>query len=158
MGYKIPTLSLSTIGTYIPIFQYPLRCKAFPLTPFIFKLFPLPMNEFTAALVAVAASLTASGIARIDGVTFTFSTDPYGLSFPEMIPVSGIHPTLGLDLHYGTDRHRCKIPKMDHGTPPVSSNDALIFTMLLFSVLTKPLSTKLPMRSRQLLRHNNWTV
>jgi hypothetical protein len=31
--------------------------------------------------------------------------------------VSGIHPTFGLDLHYGTDRHRCQIMKMDPGTP-----------------------------------------
>jgi hypothetical protein len=61
------------------------------------------MHEFTAAPVAVAASLTES-------------TDPFGPSFPETIPVSGIHPTLGLDLHYDTESHRCQITKIDPGT------------------------------------------
>jgi hypothetical protein len=75
------------------------------------------MNEFTAAPVAVAASLTASYIAHSDGVTVTVSTDHFGPSFPETIPVSGIHRTLGLDLHYDTDRHRCQITKMDPGIP-----------------------------------------
>jgi hypothetical protein len=78
---------------------------------------PLSKNEFTAATVAAAEFLTSSDISRIDGMTVTFSTDPFWVSFPEMIPVSVIHPTLGLDLHYDTDRHRCQITKMDPGTP-----------------------------------------
>jgi uncharacterized protein YjiS (DUF1127 family) len=50
-------------------------------------------------------------------VTVTFSTDPFGQSFPETIIVSGIHPTLGLVFHYDVDRHRCQLIKMDLGTP-----------------------------------------
>jgi hypothetical protein len=75
------------------------------------------MNEFTAAPVSVAASLTASDTARSDGIMVAFSKDPFGPSFTEMILVSSIHPTLGLDLHYDTDHHRCQITKIDPGTP-----------------------------------------
>jgi hypothetical protein len=66
---------------------------------------PLPLHEFTPAPVAVAASLAASSrprhgsdVHRNDGMTVTLSTDPFGPSFPETISVSGIHPSLGLEL------------------------------------------------------------
>jgi hypothetical protein len=117
MGYEMPTPLISNIGTPTPISQYPPRCKTLPPKTFICKFFPLPMNEFTATPVAVAVLLTASDIARIDGIMVTFSTDPFGPSFPETTLVSGIHPTLSLDLHYDTDRRRCQITKMDPGTP-----------------------------------------
>jgi hypothetical protein len=81
------------------------------------QVFSLPINEFTDTPITVAASLTASDIAHIDDIMVTFSTDPFGPSFPETIVVSGINPTLGLDLHYETDPHRCQITKMDPGTP-----------------------------------------
>jgi hypothetical protein len=75
------------------------------------------MNEFTSAPVAVVASATASDIDRNSSATVTFSTDPFGQSFPETIIVSGTHPTLGLVLHYNVDRHRFQLVKMDLGTP-----------------------------------------
>jgi hypothetical protein len=75
------------------------------------------MNEFTSAPVAVIASASASDIDRNSSVTVTFSTDPFGQSSPETIIVSGIHPTLGLVLHYDVDRHRCQLIKMDIGAP-----------------------------------------
>jgi hypothetical protein len=160
MGYEISTTLLSNIDTPTPISQYTRCCKTFPATPFICKFFQLPMNEFTTTLLEVAALITASDIARSDGITVTFSTHPFGPSFPEMISVSGIDPTLIFNLHYDTDRHRYQIIKMDPGTPahriPQCRNGAFIFTMLLFSVSTKPLSTQLPMHSRPLLRHDSW--
>jgi hypothetical protein len=75
------------------------------------------MNEFKSVPVAVIASVSASDIDRNISVTVTFSTDPFGQSFPETIIVSGIHPTLGLVLHYDVDRHRCQLIKMYLGTP-----------------------------------------
>jgi hypothetical protein len=75
------------------------------------------MNEFTSGPVAVIASVSASDIDHNSSVTVTFSSDPFGKSFPETINVSGIHPTLGLVLHYDVDRHRCQLIKMDLGTP-----------------------------------------
>jgi hypothetical protein len=75
------------------------------------------MNEFTSAQDAVIASVSASDIDRNSSVTVTFSTDPFGQSFPDTIIVSGIHPTLGLVLHYDVDRHHCQIIKMDLGMP-----------------------------------------
>jgi hypothetical protein len=75
------------------------------------------MNEFTSAPVAVIASVSASDTDRNSSVSVTFSTDPFGQSFPDTIIVSGIHPTLGLVLHYNVDRHRCQLIKMDLGTP-----------------------------------------
>jgi hypothetical protein len=56
------------------------------------------MNEFTSALVAVIASITVYDIDCNNSVTVTFSTDPFGPSFPETIIVSGLHPALNLDL------------------------------------------------------------
>jgi hypothetical protein len=75
------------------------------------------MNEFTSSPAAVIASVSTSDIDRNSSVTVTFSTDPFGQSFPETIIVSGIHPTLSLVLHYDVDRHRCQLIKMDLGTP-----------------------------------------
>jgi hypothetical protein len=80
------------------------------------QLLPLPMNEFTSAPAADIASVSASDIDLSSSVTVTFSTDPFGHSFPETIIVSGIHPTLGLFLHYDVNRHRCQVIKMDLGT------------------------------------------
>jgi hypothetical protein len=75
------------------------------------------MNEFTSAPAAVIASVSASDIDRNRSVAVTFSTNPFGQSFPETIIVSGIHPTIGLVLHYDVDRHRCQLIKMELGTP-----------------------------------------
>jgi hypothetical protein len=75
------------------------------------------MNEFTSAPFAVMASIDTSEIGCNNSVTVTFSTDPFGPSFHENKLVSGIHPTLGLDLHYNFDRHCCQLVKMDPGTP-----------------------------------------
>jgi hypothetical protein len=75
------------------------------------------MNKFTSTPVAVIASATASDIDRNISVTITFSTNPFGQSFPEMIIVYGIHLTLGLVLHYDADQRRCQLVKMDLGTP-----------------------------------------
>jgi hypothetical protein len=47
----------------------------------------------------------------------TFSTDPFGPSFPETIPVSGIHPSLGLDIRHDMDRQLCQLVAMTPGTP-----------------------------------------
>jgi hypothetical protein len=63
------------------------------------------LHEFTPALVAVATSLAiksrplhGSNVHHNDGITVTFS--------PETISVSGIHPTLGLDIRHDMDRQR----------------------------------------------------
>jgi hypothetical protein len=69
------------------------------------------MNEFTSDPDAVIVSISASDIDRNISVTVTFSSDPFGQSFPETINVSGIHPTIGLVLHYDVDRHRCQLIK-----------------------------------------------
>jgi hypothetical protein len=68
------------------------------VTPFSCKLLPLPKNDFTSAPVAVAAYVVMSDIDRNNSVTVTFSMDPFGPSFPETILVSGVNPTLVLDL------------------------------------------------------------
>jgi hypothetical protein len=81
------------------------------------KLLPLPINEFTSALFTVIASVTTSDIDRNNSVTITFCTDIFGPSFPETILVSCIHPTIGLELHYDINRHRCQLVSMAPGTP-----------------------------------------
>jgi hypothetical protein len=116
MGYDQEPV-LPALITVPPQSRYPLRSRHNSVTPFLCKLLPLPMNEFTSAPAAVIASISASDIDRNSSVTVTFSGDPFGQSFPETINVSGIHPTLGLVLHYYVDRHHCQLLKMDLGTP-----------------------------------------
>jgi hypothetical protein len=70
-----------------------------------------------AAPFTVITAVTTWDIDRNDSITVTFSTDPFGPSFPETMFVSGIHPTLGLNLHYDVDRHRCQLVTMGPGTP-----------------------------------------
>jgi hypothetical protein len=97
--------------------RYLLRSRHKSVTPFVCKLIPLPMNEFTSAPFAIITAATTSDIDRNNSVTVTFSTDPFGPSFPETIFVSVIHPTFGLNLHYDIDHHRCQLITMDPGTP-----------------------------------------
>jgi hypothetical protein len=75
------------------------------------------MNEFTSAPIDVVDSVTTSDIDCNTSVTVTFSTVPFGPSFPETIFVYGIHPNLGLDLHYDVDRHNCQLFQMAPDTP-----------------------------------------
>jgi hypothetical protein len=95
MGYDqepaIPALTTEPLKS-----RYPSRSRHKSVTPLLCKLLSLPMNEFTSTPVTVIASATASDIDRNSSVTITFSTDPFGQSFPETIIVYGIHPTLGL--------------------------------------------------------------
>jgi hypothetical protein len=116
MGYEQETVP-PAITTPPPVSRYPLRSRHKSITTFVCKLLPLPINEFVSAPFTIIASVTTSDIDRNDGVTVTFSTDLFGLSFPEMIFVYGIHPTLGLNLHYEIDRHQCQLTMMYPGTP-----------------------------------------
>jgi hypothetical protein len=68
---------------------------------------PKPMNEFTAALATVDVSLTSSHTTRSDGITVTFSTDPFGPPFSDTI----------IYVHYDTDRNKCQITRIDPGIP-----------------------------------------
>jgi hypothetical protein len=116
IGYEKEPL-LPAIITPPPMLRYPLRSSHTSVISFVCKLLPLPMNEFTSAPFTVITSVTTSDIDRNDGVTINFSTDPFGPSFPGTIFVSSIHPTLGLNLHYNVDRHRCQLVTMDPGSP-----------------------------------------
>jgi hypothetical protein len=93
MGYDQQHL-LPAIITLPSLSQYPLCSLHKPLAPFYSKLLPLPMNEF-----AGVTPVTISDVDRNNSVTVTYSTYPFGPSFPKTIIVSGIHPILGLDLH-----------------------------------------------------------
>jgi hypothetical protein len=75
------------------------------------------MNEFMSAPIAVIASVAMSDIDNNNIVIVTFSTDTFGMSCPETIFVSGIHPTFGLDLNYNVDQHCCQLVQMSPGTP-----------------------------------------
>jgi hypothetical protein len=90
-----------------PVSVYPLRLRHKSVALFVCKLLPLPMNEFTSAPIAIIDSMTTSDIDRNNSVTVTFSTDPFGPSFPETIFLSGIYPTLGIALNYDVDRNHC---------------------------------------------------
>jgi hypothetical protein len=116
MGYEQQHV-LPLITSPPPLSRYPLRSQHKTVTPFMCKLLPLPMNYCTSSPFIVIASIPTSDIDRNNSITVTFSTDPFVPSFPETILVSGIHPTLGLDLHYDIDRHRCQLISMDPGTP-----------------------------------------
>jgi hypothetical protein len=116
MGYGHKPV-LPAIATPPPLSRYLLFSRHNTATPFLCKLLTLPMNEFNSAPFAVITSVTTSAIDHNNSVTVTFSTDPFGPSFPETILVSGIHPTLGLDLHYDVDRHHCQLVNMAPGTP-----------------------------------------
>jgi hypothetical protein len=85
--------------------------------PFYSKLLPLPMNEFIYAPVDLITSVATSDIDCNSSGTVTFSTDTFGPLFPKTIIVSGIHLTLGLDLHNDVGRYRCQLVKMDPCTP-----------------------------------------
>jgi hypothetical protein len=94
------------------------------INPLSCTLIPLPLHEFTTAPLKVAASLATtsrplhdSDVHCNDDITVTFSTNPFGPSFPETIAVSGIHPTLGLDIQHDVDRQRCQLVAMKPGTP-----------------------------------------
>jgi hypothetical protein len=104
--------------------MYPKRSQNKCITPSSCTLITLPLHEFTPAPVAVTASVAASSrplhasdVHSNDGITVTFSTDPFGPSFPETIPVSGIHPSLGLEIQHDMDRQRCQLVAMTPGTP-----------------------------------------
>jgi hypothetical protein len=75
------------------------------------------MNEFISSLFSVITSVSMSDIDQNKCVTVTFRTFPFGPYFPETILVSGIHPTLGLDLNYDINRHHCQLISMAPGTP-----------------------------------------
>jgi hypothetical protein len=82
VGYAQQSV-LPAITTPPTLSRYLLRSRHNTMMPFLCKLLPLPMNEFTSALFAVIASVTTSDIYSNNGVTVTFSTDPFGPSFPE---------------------------------------------------------------------------
>jgi hypothetical protein len=114
MGYEQHPV-LPVITTPLPLSRCPLRSRHKTVTPFLCKLPPLPMNEFTSVPFDVVTSVSASDIDHNNSVTVTLSTDPFGPSFPETILVSGIYPTLGIALHYNIDRHRCQFISMAPG-------------------------------------------
>jgi hypothetical protein len=123
MGYDIPSLPLVPLQSS-QFAMYPKRSQNKCITPSSCTLIPLPLHEFTPAPVTVAASVAASSrplhasdVHRNDGITVTFSTDPFGPSFPETIPVSGIHPSLGIEIRHDMDRQRCQLVAMTPGTP-----------------------------------------
>jgi hypothetical protein len=123
MGYDIPSLPLVPLQLS-QFAMYPKRSQHKCITPLSCTMNPLPLHEFTPAPVAVAASLAASSrppcgsdVHRNDGITVTCSTDPFGPSFPEKISVSGIHPSLGLELRHAMDRQQCQLVAMTPGTP-----------------------------------------
>jgi hypothetical protein len=123
MGYDIPSLPLVPLQSS-QFAIYPKWSHHKCITPLSCTLIPLPLHEFTPAPVAVAASLAASSrplhgsdVHRYDGITVTFSTDPFGPSFPETISVSGIHPSLGLELRHDMYCQRCQLVAMTPGTP-----------------------------------------
>jgi hypothetical protein len=68
---------LPALTTVQPKSRYPFHSRHNSVTPFLCKLQPLPMNEFTSAPAAVIAYVSASDIDRNSSVTVTFSTDPY---------------------------------------------------------------------------------
>jgi hypothetical protein len=108
---------LPSLITVRPKSRYPFRSRHNSMAPLLCKLLPPPMDEFTSDPVAVIASVSASDIDRNSSVIVTFSTNPFGKSFPETIIIYGINPTLGLVLHYDIDRHRYQLIKMDLDTP-----------------------------------------
>jgi hypothetical protein len=116
MGYEQQPV-LPVITTPLPLSWYPLLSQHKTVTPFLCKLIPLAMNEFTSDPFAAIASITTYASDRNTSVTVTFSIDPFGLSFPETIPASSFHPTLSLDLNYNIDIHRCHLISTDMGTP-----------------------------------------
>jgi hypothetical protein len=76
MGYDQEPV-LPALLTVPPKSRYPFHSCHNSVTPFVCKLLPLPMNEFTSSPVTVIASVSASGIDSNSSVTFTFSTNPY---------------------------------------------------------------------------------
>jgi hypothetical protein len=123
VGYDIPSLPLVPLQSS-QFAMYPKRSHHKCITPLSCTLISLPLHEFTPAPVAFAASLAASSrplhgsdVHCNYGITVTFSTDPFGPSFPETISISGIHPSLGLELRHDMDRQRCQLVAMTPGTP-----------------------------------------
>jgi hypothetical protein len=122
MGYDIPSLPLIPLQPLKPS-VYPTWSRHKCIAPLSCTLIPLPLHEFTPAPVAVEASLAPtsrllhdSDVHHNDGIIVTFSTDPFGTLFPEKISVSGIHPTLGLDIRHGMDSQSCQLVAVTPGT------------------------------------------
>jgi hypothetical protein len=111
MGYEQQPVP-PAITTPPLISRYPLRSQHKTVMSFLWKIIPLLTNEFNSAPFAVIASVTTSDIDHNNRITVIFSTDPFGPSFPETLLVSGIHLTLGLDLHYD----HCQLVNMAPGT------------------------------------------
>jgi hypothetical protein len=110
------------------------------------------MNELTSAPVAVITSVSASDIDRNSSVTVTFSTNPFGQSFPETIIVYGIHPTLILVLHYDVDRRRYQIIKMDLGTLTACHNGSPVSALRTYCQSTQFPSTSLRIKALSSLK------
>jgi hypothetical protein len=90
MGFDIPSAPKKIVIVPPPLSQYPLRSRKKSITPLYITLLPLPLREFPLAPVVVAASLAATKAPlealefhRDDSIMVTFSTDPFGPSFPE---------------------------------------------------------------------------
>jgi hypothetical protein len=123
MGCDIPSLPLVPLQLS-QFTMYPKRPHHKCITPLSCTMIPLPLHEFTPYPVTVAASLAASSrprhgsdVHRNDGTTVTFSADLFGPSFTETISISGIHPSLGLELRHSMDRQQCQLVAMTPGTP-----------------------------------------
>jgi hypothetical protein len=116
VGYEQQSVLLA-LTTPPLLSRYLLRSRHKSAMPFFCKLIPLPQNEFLSAPIAVIAYISTSDINHNKNVTVTFSIDSFGPSFPETIIISGIHPTLGLDIHYDVDQHHCQFVQMAPGTP-----------------------------------------
>jgi hypothetical protein len=85
--------------SYAPFPPSPGNCIIKPL-PALACLLPLPFGELTTHtqlqnpnFPAAAAALNAPEVMSIE-----LSGNPFGLSFIESIPLTGIHPTAGLEL------------------------------------------------------------
>jgi hypothetical protein len=123
MGYGIPPLSLVPLQPLKPS-VYHTWSQHKCINPLSCTLIPLPLHDFTPSPIAVAASLVTTSrplhdpdVHHNDSIMVTFSTDPFGPSFPGTIMVSGIYPTLGLTIRHDLDRQRCLLVAMTPGTP-----------------------------------------
>ena len=103
---------------YAPFPPFPGNCIMKPL-PALACLLPLPLGELTTHtqlqnpnFPAAAAALNAPEVMSIE-----LSGNPFGPSFIESIPLSGIHPTAGLELQLDSLRGRLRLLGCLPGTP-----------------------------------------
>ena len=83
----------------------------------IAALIPLPLGELLDMSTLPHFSPSAHALTASDVMSIEFSNDPFGPSFIEPVPLTGIHETAGIETRFDASRQRLQITHLLAGNP-----------------------------------------